>query len=129
MNQYESVAEYEREFIAETFAQHWPVSAIAHKLERPTVTIESIIRGMGLKRDSHGVKTPQKDWPSIWFAYQANASYAETARAMDMSRQVVAYAIQAMILMGTEQRLIRWNKYAVKHGRDLYTFKDANGSI
>lgn len=129
MRPYERVEQIDYDFVRDTFMADWPISVIAEKLERPKSTVEAIVAYLGLKRSSFDVKTPKHDWPSIWFAYQASASYAETARCMDMSRQVVAYAIQAMILMGTEQRLIRWNKYAVKHGRDLYTFKDANGSI
>lgn len=129
MNQYEKVDQTDYDFVRETYCADWPVTVIASKLERPKSTIEHIVKFLGLKRPSHNVRTPSHDWPSIWFAHQANQRYAETARALSLPRQVVAYAIRQMIFMGTEQRLIRWNKYALKHGRQAYTFQDANGSI
>lgn len=119
------VEDYEIDFVAETFAQHWPISAIARKLERPVVTIDSIVRKLGLERDSRGVKTPQKDWPSIWYAYRETGDLGETARALKVSKPAVRYAVLTMMKLSDEQRLVRWNKYAVTNGREMYTLFDA----
>lgn len=129
MRRFEKVEKIEYDFVRETFYLDWPVTVIAERLDRPIATIDAIIKVLALKRPNHDVKTPKHDWPSIWYAHQGNQSYNETGRALGIQGQIVAYAIKAMILMGTEQRLVRWNKYALKHGRDAYTFEDANGSI
>lgn len=127
MNQHGALESYELDFIRETFTDpNWSTAAIANKIERCALTVTKYGKLMGLSRPNSEIT---HDWPSIWYAHQANQSYAETARALGISRQVVCYAMRQMILMGTEKRLIRWNKYALKHGREPYTWADANGSI
>ena len=124
MSQYSPIEQYEYDFVSETYCADWPVSVIAEKLERPESTIDNIVKFLGLKRPNHNVRTPSHDWPSIWYAYCPCGSCV--ADALGISRQVVAYAVQKMILMGAEERLIRWNKYAIKHGREEYTGDDLN---
>lgn len=129
MNQHEPLEQYEYDFVRETYGQDWPITVIAEKLERPPVTISAMVSYMGLKRPASGVQTTTHDWAAIWYAVSRCGNYTQAAKAIGTTKQVVSYAMRKMISMGTDERLLKWNKFALKHGREPYTFKDANGSI
>lgn len=130
MSQHGTLEPYELDFIRDTFADpSWSTAAIANKLERCALTVMKYGKLMGLSRPNAKGREISHDWPSIWYAHQANQSYSETARALGISGQVVCYAMRQMILMGTEERLKVWNKWAEKTGRERYTWEDANGMI
>lgn len=125
MGNFERFEQYEYDFIKEAFFNDWPVSVIAEKLERHTSTIFYAIAWLNLNRPNYDIKTPKLDWPSIWFAYRSTNSVKAAAGSLGLKRQGVSYAVRQMIFMTAEERLVKWNKYALKHGREPYTLADA----
>lgn len=122
--------DYEREFIRETYTDpDWSCASIAEKIGRSKSTVMLYAKRMSLTGESNHRRGAFHDWPSIWYAHQANQSYRETGRRLGISGMAVCYAINRMILMGTQERLKLWNRYAEKVGREPYTWQDANGII
>lgn len=112
-------------FIREVYPE-WTIERIAETLEHHPGTISKAITLLGIRPASYHMKTPRHDWPSIWYAYCVCGSYVSAADTLCISRQAVAYAVQKMILMGNEHRLISWNRYAAQHGRASYTAEELN---
>nr|WP_289100132.1 hypothetical protein [uncultured Halomonas sp.] len=128
MNQHAPIDETDLAFIREVYPE-WTIDRIAETLEHHQATISKAVTLLGIKPADYRMQTPKHDWPSIWYAYCACGSYVAASEALGISRQVVAYAVQKMIIAGNARRLISWNRYAAKNDRDSYTAEELNVTI
>lgn len=118
MNALES---YELDFIRETYPDpSWTLVQIAEKLDRPDNTVLYAARRMGLSRPEK-FHVPQIDWEAIWYSYLSCKSFKKVQDETGVDQRSVLKAVKRMKEMTEAERIIRWNRYRVKHGMPLFT--------
>lgn len=113
---------YEVDFIRETYPDPaWLVQDIAEKLEISHQTVHNYAKKLGVIRPRKSIRTPSRDWETLYYARESKATYEEAADAAGMSVKGAQAAMGKMLAMSEAERIVRWNKYRTRHGLPLFT--------
>lgn len=116
-----SLEETDLAFIRETYPDpSWTLIQIAEKLDKSDSTVLRAARRMGLSRPDK-FQCPNVDWETIWYSYLSCRSYKKVEEQTGISQKAAIKAVRRMKEMTEAERIMRWNRYRVKHDMPLFT--------